>query len=95
MNIHPVSNRQDTHDAYTEKQTVEPEPMHESAQLTTTMPLPISVYNINYDICRVRKLLEEEAPKGKRASFMNMMKERKADKDLANTYRAREIVSRI
>jgi hypothetical protein len=61
-------------------------------------PLPASVLHLPYDVCSVRREVDQGDPKGKRARIKGIfgIEERKADKGLTQTYGdGREIVSVI
>jgi hypothetical protein len=76
----------------TEKQVVAPE---EHGRIDSE-ELPPTVYDLPYNICRVRKEIDSEKPKGMRSQLMGMIKgeERKPNTTLKKTYgNDREIVS--
>jgi hypothetical protein len=73
------------------------QPVIEHEDLTKRIfNVPSSVFELDYDICKVRRQVDHENPKGLRASMKGLLgkEKRKADKALAQTYGDdREIVS--
>jgi hypothetical protein len=79
-----------------EKEAVESQSKDDSLAVRSFEQLPLSIFGLPYDVCRVRREVENEDPKGLRASVKGFLglEKRKADKGLAKTYGdEREIVS--
>ncbi|KAF2031395.1 hypothetical protein EK21DRAFT_88108 [Setomelanomma holmii] len=77
-------------DHSTEKQSVITDETHHEQE-----SLPFSVFELPYDVCNVRRDVDQEGPKGKRAKLKGILRleERKADKGLTKVYGdGREIV---